>query len=1030
MNMPRMKILNSVEQEEFDVPPIFNSVHRKRYFDFPIKIYHIAENFRTPTNRVYFLIGCGYFKATKKFFPAPKFHQRDVDYVAKELGFLISDIFPATYDKQTRLRHQKQILDFYGFKPFGEEAKLFICREIEGMAHSHLRPKFILFRAVDILVREKFEVPRYFQLAEIILKAINSRKKSLSMIIEKALNPETKKLLDSFLIQSTSLDGGPSPSKTTAYKLTLLKKLSQSTKPSKIKKRVSDLQLIRDLYFNLQPILNVLNLNYEGIRYFAHSVIKSEIFQVARRADEDRYLHMIAFIAHQYFRLQDNLVDSLLSSLQSYLNSSHREHKEKCYEHRQQKDQSIKEFVNCLDEGFFDVLTVIKAIIENENLGDDEKIQKIKAILIEKGPTRKYVEEWLAPLKKELEGELKETDYYRILEARSKQIQNRISPILKEISFQEEQAAEKLMEAIRFFKDKGGTIDATAPTDFLKPEEREAMEGDDGKFRVSLYKAFLFIHVKGAIKSGTLNLQHSYKYRTLDHYLINRKRWQKEKEILLERAGLQKFSSVERVLKELEQMLHTQYVKTNQNILKGKNKYVTFTKDESIRINTPKQDDHEIAPEPLHEFFPEKQYISLLEVLFTVNKFSGFLNEFQHWQQRYNRPKPPPKTFFAGIVGLGCGIGTRKIAKISREINEAELDHTVNWYFSGENTLAANDKVLRFMDRMELPNIYRNSMRSLHTSSDGQKFEVRADSLNANYSFKYFGKGQGVSVYSFIDERNLLFYSTVISSAERESAYVIDGLMHNDVIKSDIHSTDSHGFSEIIFGVMHLLGFSYAPRIKGLKRQRLYCFKSRKGFDRSWFKVVPSGYIDEQLIGENWDDIIRFITTIKIKEATASDLFRRLNSYSKQHSLYRSLKVFGKIIKSIFILRYIDDLELRQAIEKQLNKIESSHRFSRAISVGNPREFTQAEKSEQEIAEGCKRLIKNAIICWNYLYLTKKIDEANNQQSRESIINALAAGSVVSWQHINLLGEYDFSEEKLQDSVGIIAPKNLTAEAL
>jgi TnpA family transposase len=46
----------------------------------------------------------------------------------------------------------------------------------------------------------------------------------------------------------------------------------------------------------------------------------------------------------------------------------------------------------------------------------------------------------------------------------------------------------------------------------------------------------------------------------------------------------------------------------------------------------------------------------------------------------------------------------------------------------------------------------------------------------------------------------VLFHSTVISAAERESAYVIDGLMHNDVVKSDVHSTDTHGYSEMIFG--------------------------------------------------------------------------------------------------------------------------------------------------------------------------------------------------------------------------------------
>ena len=95
---------------------------------------------------------------------------------------------------------------------------------------------------------------------------------------------------------------------------------------------------------------------------------------------------------------------------------------------------------------------------------------------------------------------------------------------------------------------------------------------------------------------------------------------------------------------------------------------------------------------------------------------------------------------------------------------------------------------------------------------------------NANYSFKYFGKGQGVSVYSFIDERDLLLHSLVFSAGERESAYVIDGLMHNDVVRSDIHSTDSFGFSEAIFGVSHLLSKLHPQR--------------RTEFDRLYQKVV------------------------------------------------------------------------------------------------------------------------------------------------------------------------------------------------
>ena len=120
---------------------------------------------------------------------------------------------------------------------------------------------------------------------------------------------------------------------------------------------------------------------------------------------------------------------------------------------------------------------------------------------------------------------------------------------------------------------------------------------------------------------------------------------------------------------------------------------------------------------------------------------------------------------------------------------------------------------------------------------------------------------------------------------------------------------------------------------------------------------MPDAYIDTDLITEHWDASLRFIATIKLKHTTATQLFKRLNSYSKQHTLYRALKEFGKIIKSIFILKYIDDPEFRQSIEKQLNKIESAQKFSKAVSFGHNQEFMQGEKEEQEITAGCRRLI-------------------------------------------------------------------------
>jgi TnpA family transposase len=169
---------------------------------------------------------------------------------------------------------------------------------------------------------------------------------------------------------------------------------------------------------------------------------------------------------------------------------------------------------------------------------------------------------------------------------------------------------------------------------------------------------------------------------------------------------------------------------------------------------------------------------------------------------------------------------------------------------------------------------------------------------------------------------------------------------------------------------------------------------------------------------------LRFITTIKLKVATASQLFKRLNSYSKQHTLYRALKEFGKMPKSLFILKYVDDPAFRQSIEKQLNKVESSNKFSKAISFGHNHEFIQSEKEEQEIAEGCRRLIKNVITCWNYLFLTRLLDQETDPARKEELIEAVRNGSVATWRHFNLHGEFDFSDEKMIDSVGLTNPKN------
>ena len=121
--MPRMQILSASEQAAFEQPPVFNFCERKRCFDLPKTLMDIATKLRSPSSQIGFLLMCAYFKAAKRFYNPRDFHASDIEAGAKLLGLSGSEFAPATYPKQTRARHRKLVLDFYGFHAIRAESQ-------------------------------------------------------------------------------------------------------------------------------------------------------------------------------------------------------------------------------------------------------------------------------------------------------------------------------------------------------------------------------------------------------------------------------------------------------------------------------------------------------------------------------------------------------------------------------------------------------------------------------------------------------------------------------------------------------------------------------------------------------------------------------------------------------------------------------------------------------------------------------------------------------------------------------------------
>lgn len=1005
--MTTISILKENEIIKFDSPPELSNEQKEIYFSSKDLIENNIE-LRKDISKVGFILQFGYFSHNKKFFVPNQFHQKDIDFVCSLMG-LQTSIDIAKYKKSSYTKHRKLILEIHSFHSYTDFKDL-VKNESMALVKTALRPKDIFLSLLDFLFERNIEIPKYYVFADLITTALNNFESDLIYQTSHMLTEQQKELLDQLLILPSSSD---EISTKQPYLITTLKKPSQVITPKKIKESLTDFHIIKELHLKFSTILDSTGISKKLLNYYAIWVVKAEHVQFDSISSVPmKRLYLMAFIAYQFRLRQDLFVDTLIQCVQRYFNETDKI-VAKNFLNPQQNQKSLKRGhlskLRSIVTSSKLQLEKVKEILYTERILDSDKLQQIKGIFIQnKGSYHDELLDELTRLESFNINRVKDQMHYTQLSNGYRRIQNRVSGILQSLEFNTSNSNQHIIDAILDFQFNKGKISNDSPVEFISEKDLKWMHSSEGDLDSNLYKVILFKEVSNHIKAGSLNLKYSDKYKSIDEYLINDEYWNHNKKNLIERANISKLESFSEFIDTSKMELSKQYEATNNSI--GDNKHIKFNKDGKAIVNTPKLENSQTNG--CIDILGKDQYLPLINILSDIRHSSDLSKAFTHYSRKTVKKQLSDDLIYAALIGLGCNIGVRKMGKISKGIGANKLDYTVRWYFSKENLVEANRRILHVINNLSLPKIYNKNKDQLHTSSDGQKFSVGVPSLHSRYSYKYFGFGKGVSAYSFVDEQNKLFYNTIISTSEREAGYVLDGLMHNEEIESNIHSTDTHGYSEIIFAVCNSLGILFAPRIKNYKNQLLYTFKdeNRKSYLKKNYQILPSKnmHIDEVIIAQQWDNILKLLCSIKLKESKASEILGRLSTYSKQHPLYKALKELGRIHKTIFLLRYLSETPLRQEIEKQLNKVELSHQFAKAVFFGNNQEFKVGTKEEQEIALSCRHVIQNSIILWNYLFISDKISKSKTKDEHSKILKKLQHSSVMTWQHINLHGEYDF----------------------
>jgi len=144
--------------------------------------------------------------------------------------------------------------------------------------------------------------------------------------------------------------------------------------------------------------------------------------------------------------------------------------------------------------------------------------------------------------------------------------------------------------------------------------------------------------------------------------------------------------------------------------------------------------------------------------------------------------------------------------------------------------------------------------------------------------------------------------------------------------------------------------------------------------------------------------------------ATASLMLSKLQSYRRQNALMRALQEYGRLIKSIHIVRYLDSPEFRRKIGVQLNKGESLHDLRRFVFFANEGEIRRSQHDDQTLQALCLNLVTNAVITWNTVYMAQAL-AAMRSEGLPVFDEDLVHLAPTLRAHVNAYGKYSFDVE-------------------
>ena len=369
--------------------------------------------------------------------------------------------------------------------------------------------------------------------------------------------------------------------------------------------------------------------------------------------------------------------------------------------------------------------------------------------------------------------------------------------------------------------------------------------------------------------------------------------------------------------------------------------------------------------EAIKERLPER---SLLDIVARTAYWVGWWHRFGPASGSDPKLAQPMLRYVLTTFAYGSNLGPTQAARHMRGISAHELGSTANRHFSIDKlNRAIADVVDAYLLRLDLAKVWGDASS---VAADGTQVDTLIDNLLAESHIRYGGYG-GIA-YHHVADNYIALFSHFIPCGVWEAVYILEGLLENlSEAKPDTIHADTQGQSYPVFALAHLLGFVLLPRIRNWGELIFYrpAADARYTHIDRLFGEAGQNVIDWRLIETHWRDLMQVVVSIREGKLSSTLLLRRLRTESHKNNLYRAFRELGRVVRTITLLRFVSEPDLRAEITAATNKAEVYNGFSEWLRFGGE-VIERNDPAEQEKIIKFNSLLANCVIFHTTLDMT------------------------------------------------------------